>query len=582
MQASPVRQNPCCGGEPTTGSTLAAIRLLLSPRLNAAAHSMRKRLASNRLQVGGLVTLALGTCALLFTVSYKTLGKLLGLPEVGAFLAVKLLSMVLLGISSLLVFSSLIVALSNFFLSPDLERLVAAPISLTRLLYARLIETIFDSAWMVLLFALPLLCAFGAAHAAWLPYYASLIFVLPAFVLIPVTAGALLTSVLVRIFPARRAHDVLLLLMILGGAVLYVSMRLLQPERLLNPEGFGSFVEFVRGVQVPAGAFLPSEWATNILSEPQGVERQFFSLVLLWSTAAAFLVCFEWVVVRLFPIGFAKALEGRSGYASKRSIIDVCMRYLPLAPAMRLLIGRELKGFFRDTKQWSQLVLLGALIVVYVYNFRVLPSVASPVLTFYLKNLIAFANLALAGFVIASIAARFVLPSVSLEGQSFWITRTAPVTARQVWWSKFLVGMAPLLVVAETLVVLTNSYLGVSASLRWLSVVTIACLTPGIVALALAIGCAQPRFEVGDPAKIAGGVPGLIFMSLAAAYVLLITSLEAWPSYLLFLIHIQDRAMTTGEATMLMATLGTATAVVLLVPALAVRYGVRKLEAIEA
>ncbi len=564
------------------GGSAVSIGLLLSPRLRAAEHSLRRRLANGRLRLAGLATIAFGTCALLFTMSYRTLGKLLELPEVGVFLAAKLLSMVLLAVSSLLVFSSLIVALSNFFLGPDLERLVAAPLPVARLLFARLIETVFDSAWMVLLFALPLLCAYGAAHSAHLSFYASLLLVLPAFVLIPIIVGALLTSVLVRVFPARRAHDILVLLMILGGAALYVSLRLLQPERFLNPEGFGSFVEFVRGVRVPAGAFLPSEWAASILGKPQDSETQLFSLALLWSSAAALVVLFEWIVSRLFPIGFAKALEGRSGYITKHSAIDVCVGYLPLTPAMRLLIGRELKGFFRDTKQWSQLVLLGALIVVYVYNFRVLPSVVSPVLTFYLKNLIAFANLALAGFVIASIAARFVLPSVSLEGQSFWITRTAPVTARQVWWSKFAVGLAPLLVVSEILVVLTNSYLGVSSSLRWLSVITIGCLTPGIVALALAVGCMQPRFEVGDPAKIAGGISGLVFMSLAAAYILLITSLEAWPSYLLFLIHIQERSMTAGEMATLLATLGTAAAVALLVPLLAVAYGIRKLEAIEA
>ena len=63
----------------------------------------------------------------------------------------------------------------------------------------------------------------------------------------------------------------------------------------------------------------------------------------------------------------------------------------------RIIVMKEVKTFFRDTSQWSQLILLGALVVVYVYNFSVLPLHGSPLVTFYFKNVIAFLNLALAG-----------------------------------------------------------------------------------------------------------------------------------------------------------------------------------------
>ena len=58
--------------------------------------------------------------------------------------------------------------------------------------------------------------------------------------------------------------------------------------------------------------------------------------------------------------------------------------------------------FFRDTTQWSQLILLGVLVVVYVYNIKVLPLYTGEEVSFFLINVVSFLNLGLAGFVVAA------------------------------------------------------------------------------------------------------------------------------------------------------------------------------------
>lgn len=37
------------------------------------------------------------------------------------------------------------------------------------------------------------------------------------------------------------------------------------------------------------------------------------------------------------------------------------------------LIYKDTKIFFRDTGQWSQVFIIGALIMVYIYNFKSIP-----------------------------------------------------------------------------------------------------------------------------------------------------------------------------------------------------------------
>src|SRR5437762_13581047 len=95
------------------------------------------------------------------------------------------------------------------------------------------------------------------------------------------------------------------------------------------------------------------------------------------------------------------------------------MSYLltPFGVTRRELVLKELRLFFRDTTQWSQLILLAVLVVVYVFNIKFLPLRGEGV-TFFLANVIPFVNLILAGFVLASIAARFIFPGISLEGRT--------------------------------------------------------------------------------------------------------------------------------------------------------------------
>jgi hypothetical protein len=85
-----------------------------------------------------------------------------------------------------------------------------------------------------------------------------------------------------------------------------------------------------------------------------------------------------------------------------------------------------------------------SMVVLYLYNFKLLPLNRLPdnIIVFGLtkeglQNAISFLNLALAGFVTAGVAVRFVFPSVSLEGKSFWILRSSPITMRRLLWSKF-------------------------------------------------------------------------------------------------------------------------------------------------
>jgi ABC-2 type transport system permease protein len=190
--------------------------------------------------------------------------------------------------------------------------------------------------------------------------------------------------------------------------------------------------------------------------------------------------------------------------------------------------------FFRDTSQWSQLFLLLALMVVYIYSFKMLPLERAAMPSFYLQNLISFLNLGMVGFVTSAVAVRFVFPAVSLEGASFWIIRSAPLSLRDFLWAKFWSSLLPLLILAELLIVLSNLLLKVTPFMMVLGAITVFLMTFGITGLGVGLGAVFPRFKHENAAQIPTGFGGIVYMLLTMLFIGTVVVLEAWPVYRIF------------------------------------------------
>jgi ABC-2 type transport system permease protein len=257
---------------------------------------------------------------------------------------------------------------------------------------------------MVVLLAAPMLFAYGMAFDADLWFVLAAVAGFIPFLLIPSALGSAVTLVLVNIFPARRTRDILSVIGVLAAAGLVVLFRLIRPEQLARPEGFRSLIEFISVLRGSSSPFLPSDWLQQLLMGSLRGTTELLPLYLLWSTAAGLVVLGALLHWKLYGIGFTRAQEGAQRQAREGAGTRVLRRLLsPLGTLRRELVLKELRVFFRDSTQWSQLILLAVLVVVYVVNIRYLPLTGDG-MTFFIVNIIPFLNLALSGFVLASIA----------------------------------------------------------------------------------------------------------------------------------------------------------------------------------
>jgi ABC-2 type transport system permease protein len=524
--------------------------------MNEVLTLLRPRLIS--LKNGGHATnknarlmklLLLGTVGVLFwgglfAISWRVLYYFKGIEEIGDILGFKLLSMIFITSFALLIFSSILTSLSKLFLSRDLFLIHSLPISTYKLFTARWIDSTVDSSWMVIIYTLPVFIAYGIVYQGGPLFYITIFLTLVALSITASAISTLLVICAVVVVPASRMKNIFVFLSILFFVILYISIRFLQPELLVDPEVFDSVLVYITALKTSSSPFLPSTWAYDALEAALigSTSDVLFHSALSWSFAGMMVVLIIILADAVYFKGFSKTQTAQMRLVKHGTIFGRVFRILP--GPIKAFVEKEIKTFFRDQTQWSQLFLIAALVVIYIYNFNVLPLEKSPIKTVYLQNLLSFLNMGLALFVLTAITGRFAFPAVSAEKNAFWLVKSSPSPLKNFLWIKFVIYYLPLLILSEILIVATNILLQVTPFMMALSTVTVFFLVPGIVSMGIGLGAAYPDFKAENPAQTVTSYGGLVFMILCASYIGIVIIAQAGPVHKLFMADIHNRSIT--------------------------------------
>ena len=502
---------------------------MLTPKWRSVLARLREEQSGSGARAMLLSLVALVFWVGVFGIAYRVLRYFRAVEDIGNLMAAKVLGIILLAFLSILLLSNIITALSTFFLAKDLDLLVASPISRSRLYAAKLVETVVHSSWMVALLALPIFTAYGIVYSGGFLFPVVALAAFVPYLVIPAVIGAALTLVLVNIFPARRTRELLGLVATGAVVVVLVILRFLRPERLAQPEGFKDLVDYLAVLRTPTSPFLPSEWTADIIMNWLLRVADPWPIAKLWIAAPLAVILGALLHRRLYHLGFSKAQEGAERKIRRPMRGPVARILSPVSPSKREFILKDLRLFFRDNTQWSQLILLAVLLLVYLFNIKSLPLHSGEQVPFRLITMISFLNLGLAGFVLAAVAARFIFPGISLEGRQMWLLRSSPLDHRAMLWSKYWIGTVPLLVLALIITVFTNWLLHASGFMMAVAVGTIVLFTLAASALALSFGAIYPQFGSENAAQIPTSFGGLVYMMSTLSLLTAIIMIEATP-----------------------------------------------------
>ncbi|MCP4105303.1 MAG: hypothetical protein GY749_07185 [Desulfobacteraceae bacterium] len=551
---------------------------LLKPRLLSAKNSgLSKHKSSGVVKFLFLGSIGAIFWAGIFAVSLRVLRYFRGIEEVGDIVAFKFLSMMLITSFALLIFSSILTSLSKLYLSRDLNFVHSMPVPSYKIFLARWTDSTIESSWMVIVYILPVLLAYGIAFDAGPFFYASVVMALVPLSMIASSVSSILVMGAVIFIPANRMKTVFIFFGLVLFMVLYMAFRLLRPELLVDPDVFLTALVYMKNLQTPSSPFLPSTWAYDSIKNALSGQtwQGLFHMALSWSCAGTFLFFITMIADFIYFKGFSKTQTASVRLFKNNNSQNSFLNFLPAS--VRAMTVKEIKTFLRDQTQWTQLFLIAGLIFIYTYNFKVLPLDKAPINTVYLQNLLSFLNMGLALFVLTAITARFGYPAVSAEKDGFWIIKSAPVSIKSFLWIKFFIYYFPLLILTEILIIATNILLDVTPFMMVLSSISVFFMVPGIVSMGIGFGAAYPDFKAENPLQTVMSFGGILFMILCAGFIGLVIILEAGPVYKIFMAGIHEKALTGLDQAWTVISFSIAFIISILAIILPMKFGEKRL-----
>ena len=479
---------------------------------------------------------ALGLCLMagLYLGFARFLDFLRKAPLIGPLIVWKLTAMAFLAAFVMVIISSLLTSLGTLYYSSDLRFLFHSPVDFKAIFIDKCLEVLIFSSWMLALALAPYALALAITDhygAGFLFAFAAL---LPPFLWLAALWGAAATLLLLYFFPSSRTRDMVWILSSLSLTLVYAFIRWAQPEKLVRPDALHVISAYLEYLQAPTAPFLPSWWLTKALWDWTSGHWGGFALwaALLWLCAAATFAGLVALAGRLYLTAYSGAQESPRVRRSTEisPTVSRFWRVFPSGGVIAMLFWKERRTFFRDVRNWSQILLIAGLVFVYLFSIDKLPLDNAD-----LKSLVSFLNIGAAGFVLSSLSLRFTFPAISLESRQWWILKSAPLSISAIMREKFVFSAIPMTVLALILGAVTNHLLRADAFSSRLSLASLLVLALVLSTMGVGFGALFPKFDAESVHQIESSLGGFVYMTCSFFFIAMTVAILAWPMRMHFM-----------------------------------------------
>lgn len=501
-------------------------------------------------------------------------------------LPAKVIGLSFLMLFLLLLFSCSISAVGFLFNAKDLETILSFPLSKTRFFVTRLCNIVLSSFWMLILFVTPIYLGFSLNYNLSWDFFAVCLLVTFLLLIITASLGSIAAILLVNICPAYRIKEILAVIavifaigvLVIGQKTSHVdfSRQIVNQTQVSSKDNLKSAALFLSATEDPNPEWFPSKWATLAISNYVDPKTdKLIPLIKLFSTAVILFLLALVLFKKLHIRGWSFSLLTKSPNKTYTSNVSSKLTKLiiPFNQPLRALVAKEIKCFVRDTTQSLQLFVLLFLTSIYIYNFRALRNFSGfpPEMLELWKAGLSVANVILGACVVAAIATRFVYPSVSLEGKSYYMIRLTPLSISQYLKNKFMLWFMPVL--SLNLILLSSGALAIESSSSTLlaTIFVTICISIGITGIGIGIGSVYSKFDWDSPSQISASFGSLVYMFLA----LVTIALSILPCLMLFALTNIDTLKDNLDAPYYFALLLSSTGLILTINYCAARWSLR-------
>jgi len=460
---------------------------------------------------------------------------MLEIEGIGQPLLWRIIGITLTTVFVMLVISNLITGIATVFRAPEIPFLLAKPVLFHRVFLSKFTDNLIFSSWSLAVLGVPLVVAWGLVfHLPWWVIVSVNLFAMAPLVLIAAVVGIVLLLGLVAL--ADRTSPRMAMLVIFVAVFAIVGWAVTQRTRGLIVEGSAraSTVDrylssLRRETQKP---LTPPQWMAAAMRSSQRGDylRAGFLGGVLTLTSIVWLRWLALVAGKTYYRAwnaFSEMSGRKERQVGARSASRFTAGWLP-AP-LKALLSKDLLMFARNPNQWAQFLMLIAFLLLYLVNLIWISSrfnFEDP----HWKVMVLFLNFAFTGFILATLSVRFVYPLISLEGRSFWVIRSAPISVKLLFWEKFFLAFIVFMGLCELIVFISNHALHVNGTMMMLTTAATFLMGATLTGLAIGMGSLMPDFKDESPMRIASTAGGVVTVIISLVYVALMVAVLAWPA----------------------------------------------------
>ncbi|MBI5933096.1 MAG: hypothetical protein HY867_05265 [Chloroflexi bacterium] len=522
-----------------------AIANLLRLRLRITYNGFRHAKIGRKILYIITALMILGFAVFIFYISNLLLGFLRSpdLEEFAGIDAAPLLkaipTLTLSGMFIGILLSSFGVLLQALYLSGDMDFLLASPVPIRAVFVTKLMQAILPNLGFISLFGLPILFGLGASSGYNFLYYPLLVLMMIALALVAAGFSSLLVMLVVRVFPARRAAEVIGFV----SATLAITCSQLGNFTNAMSDNVDISGEQVNGLaNVLARAdtlWLPLNWAGRGLVDI-GEGRWLTGIPIIILTfglcAAAF-----WFSLATAERWYYSGWAGMQVIATKKKSPRVSSpranaeTNLPawttrlLKPPVRAILSKDILVLRRDLRNLSQLIsplVLGALYTVMIFNSGGEPppgqGEAPDWFMDSFRTALSYGNVGMALFVGWMLLTRLAGVGVSMEGKNYWLLKVSPLRVEDFLLAKFLMAYLPSLALGAAFMVLISVVQGISFGVFLYGLLAMIFSLAGLTGLLLGFSAAGANLEWDDPRKMNAGTLGCFGQILSFGFLPLV------------------------------------------------------------
>lgn len=395
-------------------------------------------------------------------------------------------------------------AYETFYLAPDLELLLSAPISRQAIFVFRFLMNLRWDAQMVTVLALPIWLGFGAWLGAPLLFYVALPIGWLLLLAIVSGLGTTMAMGLTRYVPAPRLRQIMLSFTLTIGVLLVIGLQGLVTG-LWTRDGI---VRLLEARALSRQVWLPSVWLSRclvaVLLDNIHDGLPWFLTLLAGAILAVALA--RRVSMRVYTAGWSNAQE-----SSQRPVRQVVRRRSSTWHGpLWAMIRKDLLVFFRQPVHWYQAVMGTVAIVMVLINFMGQSRTAAGALMI---------SLVMSYVGASTFAMNLSLRAVGGEGLCWWLLQTAPMSTSRLLLAKTLTAWLPTVLYALISLIAMQTILGLAWHVSLLTIPILTVMITGMTLVDITVGLWRTDFERATETRNADIVAVLVSQGLN--YVLL-------------------------------------------------------------